>query len=198
MPAPPPALPPQHGRIWWNAGVGAGRSGPAQSGGGDQYDGISGDLAAGAVLTSRGLVGLDAAVWHRNTPIGSSQSTFVSVTFLGYPFLSFLDKLYLQGGLGVGIASFPTVVTTRTPSRLHITEPALQIGLGYDIPVACPLWITPFFQYLNTFGGHSIPQASSKQLGSANAVLLHAGLALKFFRAGPPGACTRRPEISIR
>src|SRR5215471_7451701 len=140
-------------RFWVSLGGGLGHSGPSNSTGLDQFTGPTGDIALGATMTSRGLIGLEVADWRKATPIGSSRSTFATLTLIGYPFGSVLDNLYLQGGLGVGNASFPTQLTTATPTRLNVTHPSLQLGLGYDFPVACPLWITPFFQSYGTFGG---------------------------------------------
>ena len=133
-------------RLWGSAGGGLGHSGPANSTGLDQYTGPTIDLALGANLTSRGIIALEVAAWRKSTPIGSSRSTFVTLSLLGYPFGSLLDNLYFQGGLGVGNGSFPTLKTTSTPSRFNVTRPSLQIALGYDVPLACPIWITPFFQ----------------------------------------------------
>ncbi|HKO11613.1 MAG TPA: hypothetical protein VJV22_06580 [Acidobacteriaceae bacterium] len=193
------AVPASPTRLWLSGGAGFGRSGPSASNGVDQYGGMSIDLAAGARLTSRGYVALDATLWHRNLPNGSSRSSFFLVTLLGYPFNSFMNKLYFQAGVGMGHASFPTLHVTTNQSRLNITEPAVQIGVGYDIPVACPLWITPFVQSLDTFGGaRRAPSANPLDFGSANAVLVHAGVAIRFFHAGPRGACTERPDITLR
>ena len=180
-------------RFWASAGAGLGHSGPANSTGQDQFTGPTGDVAFGAALSSRGLLGIEAAAWHKDTPIGSSRSVFVSLTLLGYPFGSLLDNLYFQGGVGVGNASFPTLQTTATPSRLNVTHPSLLIALGYDIPVACPLWIAPFFQSYGTFGGHRITGVlPSGQHESANAILFHAGVSLKWFHPGPKGQCRHR------
>lgn len=185
-------------RFWISAGGGLGHSGPANSTGQDQYTGPTGDVALGAALSTRGLIGLEAAFWHKDTPIGSSHSLFVSLTLLGYPFGSVLDNLYFQGGLGVGTASFPTQQTTATPSRLDVSHPSLEIALGYDIPIACPIWIAPFFQSYGTLGGHRITGVlPSGQHESANAILFHAGLALKFSHPGPAGNCRHRaPAIT--
>jgi hypothetical protein len=180
-------------RFWMSLGGGIGHSGPANSTGLDQFTGPTGDVALGAALSSRGLIGLEAAGWHKDTPIGSSRSVFVSLTLLGYPFGSVLDNLYFQGGLGVGNASFPTQQTTTTPSRLKVDRPSLLVALGYDIPVACPLWITPFFQSYGTLGGHRITgQLPPGQHGSANAILFHAGVSLKYLHPGPKGDCRHR------
>jgi len=180
-------------RLWASVGGGVGHSGPAQSLGQDQYTGPSGDIAVGAALSSRGLIGLEAAGWHKDTPIGSSRSVFVSLTLQGYPFGSILDNLYFQGGLGVGNGSFPTRQTTTTPTRLNITRPSLEVGIGYDVPIACPMWITPFFQSYGTIGGHRLtgPVAPGTH-ESANAILFHFGLALKYVHPGPAGDCRHR------
>src|SRR5690348_16935870 len=50
-------------RFWLSAGAGYGKSGPAQSLGQDQFTGPTGDVALGATLTSRGLIGIEAASW---------------------------------------------------------------------------------------------------------------------------------------
>ena len=180
-------------RFFGSVGAGFGKSGPAQSLGQDQYSGPTGDIAIGAVLSSRGLLGIDVSGWHKDTPFGSSRSIFGTVTLLGYPFGSVLDNLFLQGGLGVGNGSFPVHTTASTVTRINVTHPALLVAAGYDIPIACPLWITPFFQSYGTFGGHRI--TGNLQTGaheSANAVLFHAGLSLKYFHPGPAGNCRQR------
>ena len=180
-------------RFWLSAGAGYGKSGPAQSLGQDQFTGPTGDVALGATLTSRGLIGIEAASWHKDTPLGSSRSLFVSLTLLGYPFGSVLDNLYFQGGLGVANASMPQTTTSSTPTRLDVTRPSLLVGLGYDIPIACPLWITPFFESYGTIGGrrYTGPQAPGVR-SSANAVLYHAGLSLRYVHPGPAGDCQHR------
>lgn len=181
-------------RFYVSAGAGVGKSGPAQSLGQDQYTGQSFDAAVGATMTARGVIGIDASYWHKDIPAGTSQSTFVTMTLIGYPFGSVLDNLYLQGGLGVGHGSFPAHTSPTTIERLNVTHPALLVGLGYDIPIACPLWITPFFQSYGTFGGHRLTGAinGTNVHESANAVLFHAGLSLKYMHAGPPGQCRNR------
>ena len=182
-------------RFWGSLGGGYGHSGPANSTGLDQFSGPSGDAALGVAMTSRGLVGIEVAGWHKDTPIGSSRSTFVSLTLIGYPFGSVLDNLYLQGGLGVGNGSFPTRQSTTTPTRLTVTRPSLQIALGYDIPIACPVWITPFFQSYGTLGGRRIVSTPNGQRETANAILFHAGLSLRFAHPGPPGRCSSRSPM---
>jgi hypothetical protein len=180
-------------RFWGSLGGGYGHSGPANSTGLDQFSGPSGDAAIGVAMTSRGLVGVEVAAWRKDTPIGSSRSTFVSLTLIGYPFGSVLDNLYFQGGLGVGNGSFPTRQTTTTPSRLNVTHPSLQIALGYDIPIACPVWITPFFQSYGTLGGKRITgPLPTGEHQSANAILFHAGVSLRLAHPGPAGNCSGR------
>jgi hypothetical protein len=180
-------------RLWSSAGGGIGHSGPANSTGLDQYTGPTIDLALGMSLTSRGVIAVDLSAWRKSTPIGSSRSAFVTLSLLGYPFGSALDNLYLQGGLGVGNASFPTKQTSTTPSRLEVTRPALQVALGYDIPLTCPLWITPFFQSYGTIGGRRITGAlPAGEHESANAILFHAGVSLRYSHPGPAGDCRRR------
>jgi len=187
-------------RFWGSLGGGFGHSGPANSTGLDQFSGPTGDAAVGMAMTSRGLVGVEVAAWRKDTPIGSSRSTFVSLTLIGYPFGSVLDNLYFQGGLGVGNGSFPTRQTTTTPSRLNVTHPSLQIALGYDIPIACPVWLTPFFQSYGTIGGKRITGTlPSGEHESANAILFHAGVSLRFAHPGPAGNCSgRAPALGSR
>ena len=182
------------GSHWFGSlGGGYGKSGPANSTGIDQYTGPTGDIAVGVTLTTRGIIALEGTGWRKDTPIGSSQSTFVTLNLMGYPFGSLLSNLYFQGGLGVGHGSFPFHTTASTITRLNVTHPALLIAVGYDIPVACPLWITPFFQSYGTFGGYKIKGLlGPDQHESANAVLFHAGLALKFYHPGPTGSCRQR------
>jgi len=177
-----------------SAGAGVGKSGPAQSLGQDQYTGQSFDATVGATMTSRGVISIDASFWHKDIPAGTSRSNFVTLALIGYPFGSVLDNLYLQGGLGVGHGSFPAHTSPTTIERLNVTHPALLVGFGYDIPIACPLWITPFFQSYGTFGGRRLTGAitGTNVHESANAVLFHAGLSLKYMHAGPPGQCRNR------
>src|SRR4051812_47568237 len=144
-------------------------------------------------LTSRGSIGLHLSGWRDDTPIGSSRSTFVTVTLYGYPFGTPLSNLFFAGGLGVGNGSFPVHTTTSAITRLNVSHPALLVALGYDIPVACPLWITPFFQSYGTIGGHrftGLPTPGENE--SANAILFHVGLALKFLHPGRAGQCRER------
>lgn len=183
-------------RFWGSLGGGFGHSGPANSTGLDQFTGPTGDAAVGVAMTSRGLIGVEVAAWRKDTPIGSSRSTFVSLTLIGYPFGSVLDNLYFQGGLGVGNGSFPTRQTTTTPSRLNVTHPSLQIALGYDIPIACPVWLTPFFQSYGTIGGKRITAPlPNGEHESANAILFHAGVSLRFAHPGPAGNCRARTSM---
>jgi hypothetical protein len=180
-------------RFWMSVGGGFGHSGPANSTGQDQFTGPTGDVALGAMLSSRGIIALEAVGWHKDTPIGSSRSEFVSLTLTAYLFGSGLDNLYFQGGLGVGNGSFPTQQTTTTPSRLNVTRPSLLVALGYDIPIACPVWIAPFFQSYGTIGGHRITgPLPPGQHESANAILFHAGVALRYSHPGPAGDCRHR------
>lgn len=186
-------------RWFASLGGGYGKSGPAQSLGQDQFSGPAGDLTVGATLTSRGMIGLEVAGWQKDTPIGSSRSTFVTLTLIGHPFGSVLDNLFFQGGVGVGNASFPAHTSASTVTRLNVTLPSLQVALGFDIPIACPFWISPYVQSYGTFGGHRITTAtvSPNNHESRNAVLFFAGFALKRVHPGPAGACTQRtPAIT--
>jgi len=159
----------------------------------DQYSGPTGDIVIGAALTSRGAIGLHVSVGHKATPIGSSQSVFGTVTLIAYPFGSALDNLFLQGGLGVGHGSFPVHTTATTVTRIDVTHPALLVGAGYDIPISCPLWLAPFFQSYGTFGGHRFTGTLTPGAHeSANAVLFHAGVSLKYYHPGPAGSCRQR------
>ena len=185
-------------RLFVSVGGGYGHSGPSNSTGLDQFSGPAGDVIVGAAMTSRGVIGVDVAGWHKDTPLGPSRSVFVSLSLLGYPFGSFLDNLYFQGGLGIGNASFPTLATTQTPSRLDFSRPSLQIALGYDIPIACPVFITPFFQSYGTFGGRRFTGATSpNEHGSANGVLFFGGVSLRFSHPGPAGNCGSRSGALI-
>ena len=180
-------------RLFLSAGGGVGKSGPAQSLGQDQFTGPTIDVAAGASMTSRGVISLHASAWHKDTPIGSSRSLFVTVSLLGYPFGYVLNNLYFQGGLGVGNASFPvhTTSTGTTITQMNGTHPALLVGAGYDIPISCPVWIAPYFQSYGTFGGKRIVNQVNLH-ESANAILYHVGLTLKFVHPGPSGNCRQR------
>ena len=183
-------------RYWLNGGIGYGQSGPAQSNGVDQYRGTSADVAGGWTLSSRGLLGIEAALWHHDTPIGSSRTDFIVATIQAHPFGSVLDNLYFQGGIGLGSASLPTFQTTgNVSSRLTVTKLALQVGVGVDLPVSCPLWVTPFFQSYGTVGGRRLSQPTPGQQSFANAILFHAGAALKYVHPGPRGACTQRSSV---
>ncbi|MFL5616072.1 MAG: hypothetical protein ACJ796_20570 [Gemmatimonadaceae bacterium] len=181
-------------RFFGSLGGGYGKSGPASSLGQDQFTGATADLALGIALTSRGVIALDVTSWSKNTPIGSSRSTFGTVSLHGYPFGSVLNNLFFQGGFGVGHGSFPLHPGAST-TRVDVTHPALLLGVGLDVPVACPVWITPFFQTYDTFGGHSIQYNGTQPKGhteSANAILFHAGLAIKFSHPGAGGHCRER------
>lgn len=183
---------------WFFASVGAGvgKSGPSSSLGVDQYSGPSGQASLGVTLTSRGVISLDVTGWRDNTPIGSSKSAFGTLSLRGYPFAVPLSSLFFQGGLGVGHGSFPTRTTAGTVMRLSVTHPALLIGVGYDVPLACPLWITPFFQSFGTFGGHRITQVPTPgEHESANAILFHLGVALKYSHPGVAGHCRERTPV---
>ena len=180
-------------RWFASLGGGYGKSGPAQSLGQDQFTGPVGDLTVGATLSSRGMIGLEVAGWKKDTPIGSSRSTFVSLTLIGHPFGSVLDDLFFQGGLGVGHAFFPIHTSATTVEQMSVTHPSLQVALGYDIPIACPVWITPYVQSYGTFGGHRFTGIGAPNVHeSANAVLFFAGVSLKYLHPGPAGACRQR------
>jgi hypothetical protein len=181
-------------RFFGSLGGGYGKSGPASSLGQDQFAGPTADVAVGVALTSRGVIALDISGWSKDTPIGSSHSIFGTVSLYGYPFGSALTNLFFQGGLGVGHGSFPLHPGALT-THVDVTHPALLLGAGYDIPVACPVWITPFFQTYGTFGGHSIQYngtQSKRETESANAVMFHAGLAVRFYHPGAGGHCRER------
>ena len=180
-------------RFFGSLGGGYGKSGPANSSGIDQFTGPTVDLALGAALTSRGVIAVDFSGFSKTTAIGSSRSNFVTVALYGYPFGSALDNLFFQGGLGVGHGSFPVHVGTSV-TRINVTHPALLLGAGYDIPVGCPVWIAPFFQTYGTFGGHSLNgnNLPKGERESANAVMFHAGLAIKFYHPGAGGHCRER------
>lgn len=180
-------------RFYMSVAGGAGKSGPAQSLGEDQYTGPTVDLGLGMTMTTRGVIGLEAAGWQKDTPFGPSHSLFVNLTLIGYPFGSLLNNLYFQGGAGVGTASFPVHTTATTVTQMKISHPSLLIGLGYDIPIACPIWIAPFIQSYGTFGGHKLSGNTGPNVHeSANAVLYHVGVSLKYVHPGPAGACRQR------
>ena len=186
-------------RYWLSGAIAIGRSGPAQSLGQDQYQGPGAELAGGIALTGRGLIGLTGAFWRQSTPIGSSRSAFVVASLTAYPFDRGLDDFYIEGGLGVGNGSFPTSRVTGGPSRIEVTRPALMVGLGYDMPLRCPLWIGPFAQIFNTVGGRRITVSGTDQsIATANAVLFQVGVSVRLFHPGPRGSCSRRGSPTVQ
>ena len=178
-------------RFFGAVGGGYGKSGPAQSLGQDQFSGPTGDVILGYALTTRGVLGLDASGFHKDTPFGSSRTIFGTVTLLGYPFGSLLTNLFFQGGVGVGNGNFPVHTSSSVVTQMDLTHPALQVALGYDIPIVCPVWITPFFQSYGTFGGHKITAVGNVH-ESANVVLYHVGLRLTYSHPGAAGQCRHR------
>jgi len=178
-------------RFFGAIGGGVGKSGPAQSLGQDQFSGPTADVILGYALTTRGVVGIDVAGFHKNTPFGTSRTVFGTVTLLGYPFGSVLSNLFLQGGVGVGNGNFPVHTSASVVSQTSLTHPALLVALGYDVPIVCPVWITPFFQSYGTFGGHRITSFANAH-ESANVILYHAGLRLTYSHPGAAGQCRPR------
>jgi hypothetical protein len=178
-------------RFFGAIGGGIGESGPAQSLGQDQYKGPTADVILGYALTTRGVAGIDVSGFHKDTPFGTSRTIFGTLTLLGYPFGSALSNLFFQGGLGVGNGNIPVNTGGSTVTQMNLTHPALLVALGYDIPIACPLWITPFFQSYGTFGGHRITSSGNVH-ESANVVLYHGGFRLTYSHPGAAGQCRHR------
>jgi hypothetical protein len=174
--------------LWFAGGVAAGTGGPANSTGHDWQSGRSVYLGAGVVLSPRLLLGVDGTFWRSNGDLGTSRLTFVSATALGYP----VGHLFLQAGLGFGSASLPSRVVTSDGSRLEVSRASLLGGIGYDFPVSCPVWLSPFFQSLNTLGPKRNPKIRDQE-GSENGVLVQVGLALRFARPGHSSCTSRAP-----
>ena len=182
---------PSRWQPWISVGGAFGHSGPANSAGHDRQNGHSLQAGVGVSLSPRLLAVLDASLWRTDGSIGSARSDFVTVSLLGYPFTSAVQHLYLHVGLGVGSASYPTRVVTIDSSRLTVTRPAFALGIGYDLPVFCPLWVTPFVQSLNTMGGRRSSRIKTGE-GSNGAVLLQIGASLRYHRTGSTAGCTSR------
>jgi len=178
--------------LWLSGGVGAAQVGPANTAAHDRHAGLSATFGGGAVVSDRLLAGLQASLWSHDDGQGTSRADFFTVALQGYP-LPFgpLANVYLLAGAGVGSSSFSTQTVTVDSSRLNATRFAVQFGLGYDIPVFCPFWLTTFVQSLNTIGGGANPHIRPGE-GTDNAVMLHAGFALTYYRSRSAQHCSGR------
>ena len=150
------------------------------------------NVTVGVLPSPRLALGIDAASLNQSTAIGVRRSTFVTIGAQGYPFARFLTNAYLQAGVGVGMGSFPTRTITVDSSRLKTTRPALRIGAGFDVPVACPLWITAHGELLNTVGGKHDNSRIRPGYGTDNVVMLQFGATLNYYRTGPGRECNSR------
>jgi hypothetical protein len=112
----------------------------------DRISGFSGVLQLGGAITPRLVVTGEFIGWIRNDEPLFRRVAGLSIAFLGYPSAS--SGFFVKGGAG-GIRAIAEddVLVIRTDAWMGTT------GVGYDIPVRTNVMITPYVNYVRSFGG---------------------------------------------
>ena len=136
-------------------GLGAGSGGISCDGcSTTRQNGLSGYLRLGGALNSQWVIGGETQGWTYSKDNETDQFSYLTAFAQYYPMVQ--NGFFMKAGLGLGATSFkvendPTLGTYKMTS----TGPAATLGLGYDIRVAHNFSITPYANYLTTFGANA-------------------------------------------
>jgi hypothetical protein len=107
----------------------------------------------GATVSDRLLVGAEGELWFKDE--NQVMTTRTNATLNGIFFPSPDLGLFVKGGVGGAIARAADVSTLPSPASIWRFGVGTTLGIGYDIPFAEKLSVTPnldfMYQWLNDF-----------------------------------------------
>lgn len=136
-------------------GVGAGSGGVTCDGcSTDRQNGYSGYLRMGGTVSPKLIVGGETQGWMHSSNSETDQFSYLTAFAQYYPSVS--NGLFLKGGLGFGATSFE-VKNDPFLGDYKMTSGGMAgtIGMGYDIRMATNFSLTPYMNYLSTFGANA-------------------------------------------
>jgi opacity protein-like surface antigen len=134
-------------RLLLGAGVAQGSGWPTCDNctGIDHRQGLTGYVRAGAFLTPKVALSVEADRWVNNASDANSQ--FQSVLAVGQVYAQNHEGLSLKVGAGVGGS---LIRYQQGGGDISSTGFAYTVGLGYDFPLAARLAVTAFGDFLGT------------------------------------------------
>lgn len=127
---------PDRSGFWISLGLGAGQFGNSEVS--DHLGGATTMIELGGTVDEQFLVGAGLHAWARaeedDTTLSASTLT---LTGRFYPLAD--DDLYLKAGIGTGSVEYQFAGMSLSDSG-----PALNAGLGYEIPISSSWSVTPF------------------------------------------------------
>ena len=138
----------------------------------DRINGFSGVLQLGGAITPQLVLTGEFIGWIRNEDPVFRRVAGLSIAVLGYPSPS--SGFFVKGGVG-GVRAIVEndVLVVQTDAWMGTT------GLGYDIPVGSTAMLTPYANYVWSFGGSTfVNEISSPVAVMPNAVQLGIALTL--------------------
>lgn len=112
----------------------------------DRINGFSGVLQLGGALTPQLVLTGEFIGWIRNDDPLLRRVAGLSVAVLGYPSAS--SGFFVKGGVGgVRAIAEDDVLLVETNAWMSTT------GVGFDIPVGASAMVTPYLNYVRSFGG---------------------------------------------
>jgi hypothetical protein len=149
--------------------------------GGDPYDSpvvgrIAASLHLGVTASRRVALGLEVGAWQASPPLALSRSVVFGL--VGAQWQPTRWPAWLSGRVG----ALAYKETAPGGSQRSASAIAVEVGLGYDIPLS-PAWaLTPHLSYLTTFGvgvsGYGTRNGEPLDLRGMTPQLLRAGVRL--------------------
>jgi hypothetical protein len=130
----------------------------------DRLSGLAGTIQLGGAVTPQVVVAGEFMGWLKNDVPIYRRIAALNLVFIGYP--SARSGFFVRGGAG-GLRAIVEndFVIAQTDAF------ASQLGIGYDIPMAGRLKLTPQVTYLRTFGGTTtFNGVASPEVVSPNAI----------------------------
>lgn len=133
-------------------GVGAGSGGVSCDGcSTDRQNGYSGYLRMGGTVSPKLVIGGETQGWIHSANGETDQFSYLTAFAQYYPSVS--NGFFMKGGLGFGGTSMEIKNDPQLGNyKMTSAGMAGTVGLGYDIRMAKNFSLTPYVNYLSTFG----------------------------------------------
>lgn len=137
-------------------------------------DGVGFSIAAGGTPRDNLLVGAQIGGW---APMDDRDLAVVSILLVGqyYPFRT--RGVHVTGGFGIGGIEFD-----EGDVNIHTEGTAIELGIGWDLPMGRSGAITPFASLLVITGGNNIEVTNADPVeGPINPRVLSVGMKLALY-----------------
>lgn len=111
---------------------------------------LSGTIRSGMTLSSTWTVGLEGSLWVKQFQQpgrhSAAQLGFVDVAAQWYPAGG--SEFFVSGGAGVALFHEAIHISGAPSVKARAVNPALALGLGWDIPIRDRWAVTPYMDFL--------------------------------------------------